>query len=449
MSLYNRRLFRFSDTHDRVRSSFRYMQALDTDVYDCIIQEEQRQSEKLGLIASENCASNTVMEAAGTVFTDKYAEGYPGRRYYGGCEQVDILENLARDRAKKLFGAEYVNVQPHSGSNANMAIYLALLKPGDTVLGMDLANGGHLTHGLKANFSGKLYNIVSYGVSKDTEIIDYDEVEKLAKEHKPKLIIAGASAYSRIIDFGRFREIADSVNAFLMADMAHIAGLVAVELHPSPVPHAHFVTSTTQKTLRGPRGGFILMGKDTENSLGINSKSGEAKKWGDLVDAAVMPGLQGGPLMNLIAAKAVAFEEAVADTFLEYQRHVLQNASVLSARFTKEGIRVVSGGTENHLMILDLTDLDMTGKEAEDMLDKANIIVNKNTIPFDTRSPLVTSGIRIGTPAITTRGMVKEDMDKVGDFIIKVLKSKGEEKVIKRVAEAVREFTSSFPRNYP
>jgi glycine hydroxymethyltransferase len=357
-----------------------------------------------------------------------------------------MAENLARDRAKELFGADYANVQPHSGSNANMAVYMTVLKPGDTILGMDLAHGGHLTHGSPVNFSGRLYHFVHYGVDREREVIDYDDVLRIARETRPKLIVAGASAYSQYIDFKRFREIADAVGAFLMVDMAHIAGLVAADEHPSPVPHAHFVTTTTHKTLRGPRGGLILIGSDAENTLGIVApKSGRTKMFGELVDSAVMPGVQGGPLMHIIAAKAVAFGEALQPSFRDYQRRIRENASALAGALSDGGARIVSGGTQNHLMLLDLTSFDVTGKQAETMLDAANITVNKNAIPFDTRSPLVTSGIRLGTPALTTRGMSVAEMKVVAELILEVLRSSGREEVIESVAARVRELCSGFP----
>ncbi len=422
------------------------LQQTDPEIYAVVQREELRQKSKLELIASENFASDAVLEATGTVLTNKYAEGYPGKRYYGGCEHVDEAENLARDRACALFGADHANVQPHSGSQANMAVYLTLLEPGDTILGMDLAHGGHLTHGSPFNISGKLYNIVGYGVNRDTERLDYDSLAKLAREHRPKLIIAGASAYPRHIDFVRFREIADEVGAFFMTDMAHIAGLVAAEEHPSPIDHAHFTTTTTHKTLRGPRGGLVLIGSDGENTIGaIAPKSGRVKRWSELLDSAVMPGIQGGPLMHVVAAKAVAFREALRPEFREYQRRILANARALAAALVDGGIRIVSGGTDNHLMLVDLTSLDISGKEAERMLDKANITCNKNGIPFDTRSPLVTSGIRLGTPALTTRGMNESDMAFVAESIIDVLKSKGAEGVVARVRERVAAFCEGFP----
>lgn len=423
------------------------LQAFDPELYSVIKDEERRQLEKIELIASENFTSQAVLEAAGTVLTDKYAEGYPGKRYYGGCEVIDLAEDLARDRAKKLYNADFANVQPHSGSSANMAVYQAVLQAGDTILGMDLSHGGHLTHGSAVNFSGILYNIVSYGVTRDEEVLDYDEIQKLAEKHKPKIIVAGASAYSRIIDFQRFRAIADSVGALFMTDMAHIAGLVAAKLHPSPIDYAHFTTTTTHKTLRGPRGGMVLIGKDGENTIGkVAPKSGRTKKWSELLDSAVMPGIQGGPLMHIIAAKAVAFKEALQPEFVEYQQQILSNAKALAAFFSENGIRVVSGGTDNHVMLLDLSELGISGKDAEHMLDEANITVNKNGIPFDSKSPLVTSGIRVGTPAATSRGMKEADILQVGQFICDVLKSGGDQKVIETTAKAVSAFTSRFPR---
>ncbi len=422
------------------------LKTTDPDIYQVLQREETRQRSKLELIASENFASRAVLEAAGSVLTNKYAEGYPGKRYYGGCEVVDIAENLARDRANELFGSAHANVQPHSGSNANMAVYMTLLKPGDTILGMDLAHGGHLTHGSPVNFSGQLYNFVHYGVSRETELIDYDEVATLAKEHKPKLIVAGASAYSRVIDFKRFREIADEVDAFFMVDMAHIAGLVAAGEHPSPVPHAHFVTTTTHKTLRGPRGGLIIIGTDAENTLGATAaKSGRTRMWSELIDSAVMPGVQGGPLMHIIAAKAVAFREALQKDFKDYQSRTRVNANTLAEALVAGGARLVSGGTENHLMLIDVSPFDLTGKKAETLLDEANITANKNAIPFDSRSPLVTSGIRLGTPAVTTRGMGDAEMKQIADLILEVLRSAGRKEVVESVAERVADLCSGFP----
>lgn len=418
----------------------------DPELFEAINSELLRQKGNLELIASENIVSKAVLEAAGSVLTNKYAEGYPSKRYYGGCEKVDIAENIARDRAKKLFDCDYVNVQPHSGSQANMGVYLTVLDPGDTVLGMDLSHGGHLTHGSPVNFSGQLYNFVSYGVSKDSEKIDYDALMSQAKEVKPKLIVAGASAYSRIIDFKKFREIADEVGAYLMTDMAHIAGLVAGGVHPTPVQYSDFTTTTTHKTLRGPRGGMILIGKDRENRLGkIAPKSGRVKMYSELVDGAIFPGCQGGPLMHIIAAKAVAFKEALTPDFKKYQEQVVKNSKVLSDSLISLGVRIVSGGTDNHLSLVDLTPLNVTGKEAETLLDEAGITVNKNTIPFETRSPFVTSGIRIGTPAITTRGMKENDMTKIAEYIIEVLKSGGDKAVIRSVKGKVENLCNSFP----
>ncbi|MFP4330587.1 MAG: serine hydroxymethyltransferase [Alkalispirochaetaceae bacterium] len=418
----------------------------DPEIYDIVQRELARQREKLELIASENFTSEAVMETTGTVLTNKYAEGYPGKRYYGGCEYVDMAENLARDRARELFRAEHANVQPHSGSTANQAVYFTLLKPGDRILGMDLSHGGHLTHGAPVNFSGQLYDIVSYGVSRESETLDYREIEAIAEQTKPRLIIAGASAYPRTIDFARFREIADSVGAYFMTDMAHIAGLVAAGEHPSPLPHAHFTTTTTHKTLRGPRGGLILLGRDEENDLGaVAPKSGRTKRWSELIDASVMPGVQGGPLMHVIAAKAVAFKEALEPAFGEYQRRIVDNARTMADAFVDLGARVISGGTDNHLMLIDVTPFGVSGKEAEKMLDEANITVNKNGIPFDTRSPLVTSGIRIGTPAVTTRGMGREDMKQIAELIVEVLRSKGSEAVVSSVRDKVKRLCGAFP----
>lgn len=422
------------------------IRSVDPELADVIERELTRQHEKLELIASENFASPAVLAAAGSCLTNKYAEGYPGKRYYGGCEYVDQAEDLARDRAKRLFACEYANVQPHSGSSANMAVYHTVLNPGDTILGMNLAHGGHLTHGAKVNFSGKLFNVASYGVSKETETIDYDELAAVAKSAKPRLIIAGASAYPRIIDFQRFREVADSVGALLMTDMAHIAGLVATGIHPSPLAHSDFVTSTTHKTLRGPRGGLILIGKDRENDFGATApKSGRTKMYSELVDSMVMPGIQGGPLMHIIAAKAIAFHEALQPDFTEYQRRVVKNASRLASVLGNGGARVVSGGTDNHLMLVDVTPFGLTGKDAEIMLDEANITVNKNGIPFDQQSPLVTSGIRIGTPAMTTRGMGVNEMEVIGRLILDALKSKGADDAVQRVKNEVLELCREFP----
>ncbi len=390
---------------------FNNVKETDAKVYEIIEEEIARQQHNIELIASENFTSKAVMEAMGSPMTNKYAEGYPGKRYYGGCEVVDKVENLARDRMKELFNAEYANVQPHSGSQANMAVYFTVLKPGDTVLGMNLSHGGHLTHGSPVNFSGKLFNFVSYGVTKDTETIDYEEVRRLALEHRPKLIVAGASAYPRIIDFKKFREIADEVGAYLMVDMAHIAGLVAAGYHPSPVPYADFVTTTTHKTLRGPRGGAILC----------------KEKYGKDLDKAIFPGMQGGPLMHVIAAKAVCFKEALEPEFKKYIERVLNNTRVLGEELTKYGFRMVSGGTDNHLLLVDLTNKDISGKDAEKLLDTVGITVNKNTIPSETRSPFVTSGIRIGTAAATTRGFNEDDFKEVARFINYVIEHKDED----------------------
>jgi glycine hydroxymethyltransferase len=423
-----------------------YLQKTDPEIADVLRQEEARQRGKLELIASENFASAAVLAATGSVLTNKYAEGYPGSRYYGGCEIVDIAENLARDRATKLFGCDHANVQPHSGSNANMAVYMTLLEPGDTILGMDLAHGGHLTHGSPVNFSGQLYHFVHYGVDAETHQIDYDAVADLATQHKPKLIVAGASAYSQIIDFARFREIADSVDAFFMVDMAHIAGLVAAGEHPSPVPHAHFVTTTTHKTLRGPRGGLILIGSDAENTLGVvAAKSGRTRNWSELIDSAVMPGVQGGPLMHVIAAKAVAFAEALTPEFKAYQKQIKANAGALAKALTSGGARLISGGTQNHLMLVDVTPFNLSGKKAENLLDEAAITVNKNAIPFDTRSPLITSGVRIGTPAVTTRGMKEGEMEQIAALILEVLGSEGRKEIIESVRSRVQKLCEGFP----
>ncbi len=406
-----------------------YLKQQDEALFSAMRQELGRQRDNIELIASENFVSQAVMEAQGSVLTNKYAEGYPGRRYYGGCEYVDLAENLARDRAKEIFGAEHANVQPHSGAQANMAVYFTILEQGDTVLGMNLSHGGHLTHGSPVNFSGVQYNFVEYGVDQETEMIDYDVVAKLAEEHKPKLIVAGASAYPRVIDFKRFREIADSVGAYLMVDMAHIAGLVAAGQHPNPVEHAHFVTTTTHKTLRGPRGGMILC------------KEEHAKA----IDKAIFPGIQGGPLMHVIAAKAVAFGEALAPEFKDYIGQVVTNAKVLGEELTNRGLRIVSGGTDNHLLLVDLQPLGITGKLAEHALDEAGITVNKNTIPFDPASPFVTSGIRIGTAAMTSRGFKEAEMKEVAELIELVLNHPEEADVLAQARERVVALTGRFP----
>ncbi len=422
------------------------IQKQDPELFAAMELEVNRQRDNLELIASENYTSRAVMEAVGSVLTNKYAEGYPGKRYYGGCEFVDMAENLARDRAKVLFGSDHANVQPHSGSQANMGVYFAALKPGDTILGMNLAHGGHLTHGSPVSFSGKMYKIVSYGVDKETETIDYDEVARLARECKPRMIVAGASAYSRIFDFERFRAIADEVGAYLMVDMAHIAGLVACGLHPSPIKLAHFTTTTTHKTLRGPRGGMILVGKDADNDQGIMGPKGDRPKlWSEIIDSTVMPGIQGGPLCHVMAGKAVAFREALEPGFKAYGQRILDNARAMSKALSGGGARIVSGGTDNHLMLVDLSPLGITGKEAEKWLDLANITVNKNGIPFDTKSPFVTSGIRVGTPAVTTRGMGVGEMTEIAGYLMEVLKSKGEEKVLSGVRQKVLTLTARFP----
>ncbi len=405
----------------------------DPEVAEAIFNESRRQMGKLELIASENFVSSAVREAQGSVLTHKYAEGYPGKRYYGGCEFVDVAENLARDRAKRLFSCDYVNVQPHAGSQANMAAYFAFLKPGDTVLGMDLSHGGHLTHGSPVNFSGRLFKIVSYGVDRESGLIDYEAVSRLAREHKPAMIVAGASAYPRVIDFARFRQIADEVGARLMVDMAHIAGLVATDLHPSPIPHAHVTTTTTHKTLRGPRGGMIL------------ARSADVEDVEKRFNSQIFPGIQGGPLMHVIAAKAVAFGEALKPKFKVYQQQVLNNAECLASCLKGAGYDLVSGGTDNHLMLLDLTRKEITGKDAEHALDLAGITVNKNTVPFETRSPFVTSGVRIGTPALTTRGMKEAEMEKVAEWIIDVLAHYQDERYLHAICRDVKQFAEQFP----
>ena len=401
----------------------------DPELARAICLECDRQVSGLELIASENFTSTAVRQALGSVLTHKYAEGYPGKRYYGGCEFVDMAENLAIERAKKLFGAEYANVQPHSGSQANMAVYFGALQPGDTVLGMNLSHGGHLTHGSPVNFSGRLYKIVSYGVSRETGCIDYDEVQRLADEHKPRMIIAGASAYPRTLDFPRFRAIADSVGAKLMVDMAHIAGLIAAGVHPNCVGHAHFTTTTTHKTLRGPRGGMIL----------------SSEEFGKTLNSQIFPGIQGGPLMHVIASKAVAFGEALSPRFKTYQEQVVKNAKVLAKTLTGAGYKLVSGGTDNHLMLVDLTDKEITGKDAEVSLDKAGITVNKNTVPFETRSPFVTSGFRVGTPALTTRGMKEQEMEQVGAWIVEALASVGNDTQLADIKKRVNVFARQYP----
>ena len=405
--------------------SFDLIKEYDQELYSAMMKEKERQNTNIELIASENFVSERVLEAMGSILTNKYAEGYPGKRYYGGCEYVDMVENLARDRAKKIFGADHANVQPHSGSNANFGVYFSILKPGDKILGMDLSHGGHLTHGSPVNMSGKYFNVVFYGVNKETETIDYDQVREIAKRERPKLIIAGASAYSRFIDFKTFREIADEVGAYLMVDMAHIAGLVATGLHPNPVEYADFVTTTTHKTLRGPRGGMILC------------KSEHAQK----IDKAIFPGIQGGPLVHIIAGKAVCFKEAMEDDFKIYQHQVIKNAKTLSNELIKKGFRIVSGGTDNHLMLVDVRNKDLTGKEAEKILDEIHITTNKNTIPYDPQSPFVTSGLRIGTPAVTTKGMKETEMVELAEIIDLALSKTEDQSLLK---QRVLSMTSKF-----
>lgn len=401
----------------------------DKDIYNLIEKELKRQQDGIELIASENIVSEAVMEAMGSYLTNKYAEGYPGKRYYGGCHVVDEIEQIAIDRAKELFGAEYANVQPHSGSQANMAVYFSVLEPGDTVLGMDLSHGGHLTHGSPVNFSGRLFNFVSYGVDKETEMIDYENVRKIALENKPKLIVAGASAYSRIIDFAKLREIADEVGALLMVDMAHIAGLVAAGVHPSPVPYCDFVTSTTHKTLRGPRGGLILC----------------KEKYGKLIDKNIFPGMQGGPLMHVIAAKAVCFKEALEPSFKEYGAQVVKNCKRLAEELIKRDFKIVSGGTDNHVFLVDLHNKEVTGKETENLLDRVGITLNKNTVPNETRSPFVTSGVRIGTAAVTTRGFKEEDMVVIAEIIDEAIKNRENEEALEGLKKKVKALCDKYP----
>ena len=406
-----------------------YIQSQDPQVQEVIDKELARQNNNIELIASENFVSRAVLEAQGSILTNKYAEGYPGKRYYGGCEHVDVVENLARDRAKEIFGAEHANVQPHSGSQANMAVYFSVLEPGDKILGMDLSHGGHLTHGSPVNFSGKLFNFISYGVTKEDEVIDYDQLREIAVKEKPKMIVAGGSAYSKTIDFKKFREIADEIGAYLLVDMAHIAGLVAAGLHPNPVPHAHFVTSTTHKTLRGPRGGLILT----------------TAEFAKEIDKNIFPGIQGGPLMHVIAAKAIAFGEALQDDFKAYQEQVIENAKALATALEAGGLRIVSGGTDNHIVLVDVKAYGLTGKQAEEALDEVGITVNKNTIPFDEASPFVTSGIRLGTPAMTTRGFTTEDMTEVGEIIVETLSRLKNDENLNGIHEKVTKLTGKYP----
>jgi glycine hydroxymethyltransferase len=417
----------------------------DTTIFDLIAQEKQRQINGIELIASENFASPQVMEAQGSVLTNKYAEGYPGKRYYGGCEIVDVVEDLARDRAKELYGAAYVNVQPHSGSQANAAVYLAVMKPGDTVLGFDLSHGGHLTHGSPVNFSGKTYNAEFYGVEKETGLLNYDAIEAKAKECKPRMIIAGASAYSRDIDFARFREIADEVGAILLADISHPSGMIAKGILNDPMPHCHIVTTTTHKTLRGPRGGMIMMGEDFPNPWGETNNKGEVKMMSNILDMAIFPGIQGGPLEHVIAAKAVAYGEALSDEFFHYQLQVKKNAAAMAKAFVDRGYDIISGGTDNHLMLIDLRNKGVTGKATEQALVRAHITANKNMVPFDDKSPFTTSGIRLGAPAITTRGLKEGDMDTIADLIDRVVMNIDSDSHIKEVGDAVVKMMQDRP----
>ncbi|MCI0473515.1 MAG: serine hydroxymethyltransferase [Ignavibacteria bacterium] len=418
----------------------------DRQVYEALQNEATRQAVKLEMIASENFVSEGVMEALGSTLTNKYAEGYPGKRYYGGCEYVDVAEDLARDRAKELFGAEYANVQPHSGSTANMAVYFSFLHPGDKVMGMDLSHGGHLTHGSPVNFSGQLYNFVAYGINPATEMLDYDMIADAVMKEKPKMITVGASAYSRNIDYKKFREIADKVGAFLFADIAHPAGLIAKKLLDDPVPYCHVVATTTHKTLRGPRGGMILIGKDYENPFGkVAPKSGRVKMMSELIDSMVIPGIQGGPLMHVIAAKAVSFKEALQPDFLDYAKQVIKNAQALAAKLVSLDFKIISGGTDNHLMLVDLRNKNITGKAAQEALDIVGITCNKNAVPFDDKSPLITSGIRLGTPALTTRGMKEPEMETIGELINKIITASKDENIKTEVRKAISELTSRFP----
>ena len=417
----------------------------DITIFDLIAQEKQRQINGIELIASENFASPQVMEAQGSVLTNKYAEGYPGKRYYGGCEIVDVVEDMARDRAKELYGAAYVNVQPHSGSQANAAVYLAVMKPGDTVLGFDLSHGGHLTHGSPVNFSGKTYNAEFYGVEKDTGLLNYDAIEAKAKECKPRMIIAGASAYSRDIDFVRFREIADEVGAVLLADISHPSGMIAKGILNDPMPHCHIVTTTTHKTLRGPRGGMIMMGEDFPNPWGETNNKGEVKMMSNILDMAIFPGIQGGPLEHVIAAKAVAYGEALTDEFFHYQLQVKKNAAAMAQSFVNRGYNIISGGTDNHLILIDLRNKSVTGKATEQALVKAHITANKNMVPFDDKSPFTTSGIRLGAPAITTRGLKEEHMDTIADLIDRVVTNIDNESIITEVGNEVVKMMQDRP----
>lgn len=422
------------------------LKAFDSELFDAMEKELGREKFQLEMIASENIVSKNVLEAQGSVLTNKYAEGYPGKRYYGGCEYVDIVENLAIERAKKLFNCEYVNVQPHSGSQANMGVYLSVLKPGDKILGMSLAHGGHLTHGATVNFSGKIFRSYTYGVSKETGYIDYDELLATAEKEKPQMIVAGASAYPRAIDFKRFREIADRVGAYLMVDMAHIAGLVAAGVHESPIPYAHFVTTTTHKTLRGPRGGMILMGKDFENKMGIVApKSGRVKMMSEIINGTVFPGIQGGPLMHVIAGKAVALKEALEPSFKNYQIQVVKNSKALAKKLQEYGFELFSGGTDNHLMLINLNNKGVTGKQAEQALDKAGITVNKNGIPFDTQPPTVTGGLRVGTAALTTRGMKESEMELIAGWMNRIISDIDNAALQQEIRSEVKVLCEKFP----
>ena len=428
------------------KDAFSFIQDADSEIYDILLREITREDQTLELIASENFVSYPVLQMAGGVMTNKYAEGYPGARYYGGCEHVDEAENLARDRAKKLFECEYVNVQPHSGSQANMAALMTFLNTGDTIMGLDLAHGGHLSHGSPVNFSGKLYNVVSYQVDRNTGRVDFDSVRKSAVEHKPKLIICGGSAYPRFIEFENFREIADEIGAFLMADIAHPSGLVATGLHPSPMPYCDVVTTTTHKTLRGPRGGMIMLGKDFENKWGaVAPKTGRTKMISELIDSTVMPGIQGGPLMHIIAAKAIAFGEALQPEFKKYAQDIVDNAQTMSEALLEKDYQLVSGGTDTHVILIDLSNKGVTGKAAEKTLERAGITVNKNMVPFDKRSPFITSGIRLGTPAITTRGMGKEEMMKIVEFIDQILNDIENDTIVENVKLDVKSLCKFFP----
>tara|TARA_B100001248_G_scaffold256036_1_gene236550 strand:+ start:1316 stop:2614 length:1299 start_codon:yes stop_codon:yes gene_type:complete len=423
-----------------------YIKKVDPELYEIINKEQNREHDTLELIASENFTSPAILEAAGGIMTNKYAEGYPGKRYYGGCIHVDEAENLAIDRLKKLFGVEYANVQPHSGSQANMAVFMTFLNPGDTIMGLELSHGGHLTHGSAVNFSGQLYNSISYHVDKGTGRVDFDEVRSLAKEHKPKMIICGGSAYPRYVEFDKFYEVAQEIGAFLMADIAHPSGLVAAGVHPSPVPYCDVITSTTHKTLRGPRGGIIMMGKDKENTWGkIAPKSGRIKMISELLDSSVMPGMQGGPLMHIISAKAIAFGEAMKDEFKVYAKKIVDNAKVMAQEFIEMDYDIVSGGTDTHVVLIDLSNKGISGKAAEKALEKAGITANKNMVPFDQRSPFITSGIRVGTPAITTRNMGSNEMKKIASFINTVITDANNDDTIQNVKSQVKELCDSFP----